>query len=339
MPVLVDEPSVDDTIAILRGLKERYEVHHGVRIEDGALVAAARLADRHVTDRFMPDKAIDSARRRRRAAAHGDRLPAGGARHDRARDAAQLEIERRRCNRRGRPDASTERRLEQIERELGELREEASALREPLVEGEGADPSDPRRASPRRGPARRGRAEGAQGRLRASRRDPLRRAARCAEAHRERRRRSARRKPSGALLPEFAVDDVSSSRRWSRAGPGSRPTSCWRPSARSSGAHGRHPPPWSSARTPRCGDQPGRSRAPRGPDRRRRGPLGAFLIVRPDGRRQDGARARPSRSFSVRRRAQHGAHRHVASTWRETLGEPARSARPPATSATTRAAH
>jgi ATP-dependent Clp protease ATP-binding subunit ClpB len=58
-PVLVDEPSVDDTISILRGLKERYEVHHGVRITDGAIVAAAQLSHRYVTDRFLPDKAID----------------------------------------------------------------------------------------------------------------------------------------------------------------------------------------------------------------------------------------------------------------------------------------
>ncbi len=58
-PVLVGEPSVQDTIAILRGLKERYEVHHGVRIKDSALVAAAVLSDRYVTGRFLPDKAID----------------------------------------------------------------------------------------------------------------------------------------------------------------------------------------------------------------------------------------------------------------------------------------
>src|SRR6187200_2876356 len=58
-PVLVDEPSVEDTIAILRGLKERYEVHHGVRIQDAALVAAATLSHRYITDRFLPDKAID----------------------------------------------------------------------------------------------------------------------------------------------------------------------------------------------------------------------------------------------------------------------------------------
>jgi ATP-dependent Clp protease ATP-binding subunit ClpB len=58
-PVFVDEPSVDDTISILRGLKDKYEAHHGVRISDGALVAAARLSDRYISDRFMPDKAID----------------------------------------------------------------------------------------------------------------------------------------------------------------------------------------------------------------------------------------------------------------------------------------
>ncbi|MCD7780212.1 MAG: ATP-dependent chaperone ClpB [Candidatus Gastranaerophilales bacterium] len=58
-PVMVDEPSVEDTISILRGLKQRYEVHHGVRIKDSALIAAAKLSDRYITDRFLPDKAID----------------------------------------------------------------------------------------------------------------------------------------------------------------------------------------------------------------------------------------------------------------------------------------
>jgi ATP-dependent Clp protease ATP-binding subunit ClpB len=58
-PVIVNPPSVEDTISILRGLKERYEVHHGVRIQDAALVAAAVLSDRYISDRFLPDKAID----------------------------------------------------------------------------------------------------------------------------------------------------------------------------------------------------------------------------------------------------------------------------------------
>jgi ATP-dependent Clp protease ATP-binding subunit ClpB len=58
-PVFAGEPTLDETIAILRGLKERYEVHHGVRITDPALIAAARLSDRYIGDRFLPDKAID----------------------------------------------------------------------------------------------------------------------------------------------------------------------------------------------------------------------------------------------------------------------------------------
>jgi len=58
-PVMVEEPSVEAAIAILRGLKERYEVHHGVRIQDAALVAAATLSHRYITDRFLPDKAVD----------------------------------------------------------------------------------------------------------------------------------------------------------------------------------------------------------------------------------------------------------------------------------------
>ena len=58
-PVMVNEPSVEDTISILRGLKEKYEVHHGVRILDSALIVAAQLSDRYITDRFLPDKAID----------------------------------------------------------------------------------------------------------------------------------------------------------------------------------------------------------------------------------------------------------------------------------------
>src|SRR5690606_4390384 len=58
-PVFVGEPSVEDTVSILRGLKERYEVHHGVHITDGAVIAAATLSNRYITDRFLPDKAID----------------------------------------------------------------------------------------------------------------------------------------------------------------------------------------------------------------------------------------------------------------------------------------
>ncbi len=63
-PVMVEEPTVEDTISILRGLKDRYEIFHGVKITDGALVTAATLSDRYITDRFLPDKAIDLWMRR-----------------------------------------------------------------------------------------------------------------------------------------------------------------------------------------------------------------------------------------------------------------------------------
>ena len=83
-PVFVGEPSVEDTIAILRGLKERYEVHHGVRIQDAALVAAAVLSDRYLTGRFLPDKAIDLVDEAASQAAHRDRLDADRDRRRRA---------------------------------------------------------------------------------------------------------------------------------------------------------------------------------------------------------------------------------------------------------------
>ena len=73
-PVVVDQPSVEDTISILRGLKERYEVHHGVRIKDAALVAAAKLSHRYICDRFLPDKAIDLVDEACGPTAYGNRL-------------------------------------------------------------------------------------------------------------------------------------------------------------------------------------------------------------------------------------------------------------------------
>ncbi len=126
MPVMVGEPGIEDTVAILRGLKERYEVHHGVRILDEALVAAARLADRHVTDRFMPDKAIDcvdEAAAQLRTAI--DSLPPELDTLERR--VRQLEIERTALAKEGAADAK--KRVGQIERELAELQESTSALR------------------------------------------------------------------------------------------------------------------------------------------------------------------------------------------------------------------
>ena len=82
-PVFVGEPDVDDTISILRGLKEKYEVHHKVRITDGAIVAAATLSNRYIADRFLPDKAIDLIDEAARQEAHGDRQQARGDRRAR----------------------------------------------------------------------------------------------------------------------------------------------------------------------------------------------------------------------------------------------------------------
>ena len=126
MPVMVDEPDVDATVAILRGLKERYEVHHGVRILDSALGAAARLADRHITDRFMPDKAIDcvdEAAAQLRTAI--DSLPAeidGIERKQR-----QLEIERSALS--SEDSGANFERIQAIDAELADLAEGADALR------------------------------------------------------------------------------------------------------------------------------------------------------------------------------------------------------------------
>ncbi len=126
LPVMVEEPSVEDTLAILRGLKERYEVHYGVRITDAALVAAARLADRHITDRFMPDKAIDcvdeAAAQIRMAL---DSLPPELDTLERR--ARQLEIERSAISKEDRK--ANVKRIEEIGRELAELGEKQSALR------------------------------------------------------------------------------------------------------------------------------------------------------------------------------------------------------------------
>ncbi len=87
-PVFVNEPTVEDTISILRGLKEKYELHHGVRITDSALVAAATLSNRYITDRFLPDKAIDLVDEAVLAPAHAGGFQARGTRRHRPRSHA-----------------------------------------------------------------------------------------------------------------------------------------------------------------------------------------------------------------------------------------------------------
>ena len=125
-PVLVDQPSVEDTISILRGLRERYEVHHGVRIKDAAIVAAAALSNRYITDRFLPDKAIDlideaAARLRTEI----DSMPA--ELDELERQIRQLEIERRALKKES--DRASKERLAALEKQLAEASEKRTALR------------------------------------------------------------------------------------------------------------------------------------------------------------------------------------------------------------------
>ena len=124
-PVFVGEPSVEDTISILRGIKEKYELHHGVRIADGALVAAATLSNRYITDRFLPDKAIDlvdeaSSRLRMQVDSKPEELDAID------RDLMRLKIEREALKKED--DAASRDRLAKLEQELAELEESSAAM-------------------------------------------------------------------------------------------------------------------------------------------------------------------------------------------------------------------
>jgi ATP-dependent Clp protease ATP-binding subunit ClpB len=125
-PVMVGEPSVEDTIAILRGLKERYEVHHGVRIQDAALIAAAVLSDRYISDRFLPDKAVDLMdEAASRLKIELESLPTELDQLE--RQVMQLEMERAALKKE--KDAASRERLEKLEKELADAKEHASTLR------------------------------------------------------------------------------------------------------------------------------------------------------------------------------------------------------------------
>jgi ATP-dependent Clp protease ATP-binding subunit ClpB len=125
-PVIVDEPTVEDTISILRGLRERYEVHHGVKIKDSALVAAALLSHRYISDRFLPDKAIDLVdEAASKLRIEMDTMPA--ELDEVERRIMQLEIEREAL--RKETDPGSKDRLQRLERELADLKEHSAAMR------------------------------------------------------------------------------------------------------------------------------------------------------------------------------------------------------------------
>ena len=123
-PVFVNEPTVEDTISILRGLKEKYELHHGVRITDSAIVAAATLSNRYITDRFLPDKAIDlmdeaASRLRMQVDSKPEALD------ELDRRIIQLKIEREAL--RKETDTASKDRLARLEKELADLEEQSRA--------------------------------------------------------------------------------------------------------------------------------------------------------------------------------------------------------------------
>ena len=133
-PVFVGEPTVEETVSILRGLKEKYEVHHGIRITDSAIVAAATLSQRYITDRFLPDKAIDlideAASRLRMEA---DSKPEAIDELDRR--ITQLKIEREALKKES--DAASKERLKKVESEIAELDRKCADLDRTLARGEG----------------------------------------------------------------------------------------------------------------------------------------------------------------------------------------------------------
>ena len=298
-PVVVDQPTVEETISILRGLRERYEVHHGVRITDSALVAAATLSNRYITERFLPDKAIDlvdeAASRLRMEI---DSMPVELDELERRR--IQLEIERE-ALRKERDDASRAR-LEALEAELGEIAEQAGAMKqrwETEKAGDRRPAADQVRARGARGPDRPGRA---RGRLRHRGRAQVRHPGRApgappgaggsARGHRRRPappqgggRRRRHRRDRGRL-------DGDPGHQAARGRDGqARP-------------HGGAPP--RPGGRPGRGDRGGLRRGPAGPGRPP-GPAPADRVVPvpgPDRRRQDraGARARASSCSTTSRR-------------------------------------
>ena len=125
-PVRINEPSVDDTIAILRGLKEKYEVHHGVRVKDSAIISAVELSDRYITNRFLPDKAVDLVdEAASRLKIELDSMPTEIDELERAIN--QLEMERQALEKES--DNDSKERIKVIEDEMADLKEKASTLR------------------------------------------------------------------------------------------------------------------------------------------------------------------------------------------------------------------
>ena len=215
--VLVDEPSVEATIAILRGLQERYELHHGVEITDPAIVAAAELSHRYITDRFLPDKAIDLIdEAAARIKMEIDSKPEAMDKLDRR--IIQLKIEREAVKKE--TDEASRRRLELIEAEIKKLGTRIRRSRGSVEVGEGRGAGHAAHQGRDRQAAAADGGPEAQGPVRQAGRDPVRQAAAARSAARSRpRRRKRRRARPGCCAPRWAPRR---SPKWCRARPASR---------------------------------------------------------------------------------------------------------------------
>ena len=330
-PVLVDQPTVEETISILRGLRERYEVHHGVRITDSALVAAATLSNRYITERFLPDKAIDlvdeSASRLRMEI---DSMPVELDELERRR--IQLEIEREAL--RKETDDASKTRLEALEKELAEIGEEAGAMKQRWEAEKSAIASlrqtkaEIEQLQVRIEQAEREADYGTAAELKYGKSREL-----ADRLGQEEAALAALQGPASLLKEEVTADNIAEIVAAWTGHPGHPPDGG---RAREAGQDGGAPP--------RPGRRPGRGhrrrvrRGPAGPGRPQ-GPAPAHRLVPvpgPDRRRQD--RARPgARPVPVRRRAGDGPDRHER-VHGEVRGLAAGRARLPATWATRRAA-
>ncbi len=303
-PVLVDEPTVEETISILRGLRERYEVHHGVRITDSALVAAATLSQRYITERFLPDKAIDlvdeAASRLRMEI---DSMPIELDELERRR--IQLEIEREALRKES--DDASKTRLELIEKELADNAEAGGAMKQRWEAEKSAigalrqTKSEIEQLQVRIEQAEREADYGTAAELKYGRSREL------TERLAEQEAAIAALQGPGALLKEeVTADDVAGIVGGVDRDPRHAPDGGRAGEARPDGGG-----------AARAGHRAGRGRrggvgrrpaCPGGPQ----GPAPAHRLVpvpRPHGRRQDRARPRPRR-VPVRRRAGDGPHRH-----------------------------
>ncbi len=302
-PVPVGEPTVEDTIAILRGLKGRYEVHHGVRIKDSALIAAATLSHRYISDRFLPDKAIDLVdEAASRLKIEIDSVPTEIDEVERRK--TQLEIERQALLKE--TDPASRERLSGIESELSELSAKIAGVARAVGGGEAGDHREPGGQGTDRADPPGDAAGGEGGEPREGVPTEVRRPPRPAKAGR------------GGVAGGGGLEGPPSQGGGGRGGRGADRLPVDGDPRLPAGRGGGPETPQDGGADRRQGGGPGGGGRARG-QRRAARPVGAegsppphrvVSLPRADRRREDGARAGP-RAVPVRRRGRHGAPRHV----------------------------